>query len=197
VKAVYTPKYISLNEALIIITDLMAAANPSFTRDGVVDAACRQLVQGLYEGAVRAEGIEWSYMNEDRHPEDEPPILPKAFIPIDQRYWSHGTRFEIGDENLSLDISSVYFSDGNLIYEDYWGYPYAYKNVRVFREDVISNFLNVKNSSEALFTDPQPNKPIYKAGMAGRPTSRHLILSDLRRRAAEGTLAPRLGPVRA
>jgi hypothetical protein len=57
----YEAKYSSLHEAVQLIADRLAAADRQnyVEADAAIDDARKQLLQALFEGAVRAEGVRW------------------------------------------------------------------------------------------------------------------------------------------
>ena len=74
----YKRKYLRLHEAEEVIANRLAAADPQNYTDAAaaIDDAREQLLDALFEGAVRAEGVR-------AHPAD-PPVDEPASIKYDE-----------------------------------------------------------------------------------------------------------------
>jgi len=183
----YKAKYSSLPEAVGLIADrLVAADRQNYPNvDAAIEAARKQLLEALFEGAVRAEGVR---VYPTVAPEYERPSVEyDEWTPINRGVWSHERREKHNDTHR-LDAIAVHWNEEYIEYFDSDGDWAEYDDVkiRLFRDDLDREFL----VSEAIMQDDAPrNEPgaeIYRTGVAGRPTSKHLALQEMRRRADNG-----------
>jgi hypothetical protein len=189
----YKAKYSPLHEAVQLIADRLAAADRKNYADAVaaIDDARKQLLEALFEGTVRAEGVRWYDVAPDY---ERPSVEYDKSTSIDRGIWSH-ERCEKQENSYRLDTIAVYWNDDWIEYFDSTGEwaGYEARKIRVFRAEIDREFL----ASETIIPDDPPrNEPegkIYRTGVAGRPTSKQLALQEMRRRADDGNLCSTLG----
>jgi hypothetical protein len=191
----YERKYASLHEAVQLIADHLAKADPRSYGDAeaAFDAACKQLVLALSEGAVHSEGLFWEPLPPDDYAEK--PILPLERNPIDKRVWSnekcHIINNDANGKHSQLDVTSVSWDCDNLAFEDEWETQYIYHSIRITMSDIKREFfrplmptageVEIEPSSDHV--DPRgPVEVTYATGAPGRPTSMHLIEAEMRQR---------------
>ena len=199
----YQPRFLSLHEAARAVAIHLASADPRLYSDEDVasDAACRQLVQALYDGAVGSEGEYWKPMP----PVDDemPPILPPERTPIDKRFWSnqqHPLRTEI-DENRRhisrLDIVTVCWEGNFIEWNDKFEQNF-YGEIHLVSADVQTELLKPFPVGSVELPDPRgrihpknggapetTSEVTLSTGAAGRPTSMHLVEIELQGRFAK------------
>lgn len=204
----YRPRYLSLHEAVQAVADHLAKADPQSYRDtdAAFDAACEQLVQGLFDGAVRSEGLFWEPLPPDDY--QEKPILPPKRTPVDQRCWSNGKHHVIvsggNGKHSTLDVASVSWNYDSIAFEDEWETQYLYHDIRIPASDIEREFLSsaiylseerpgiegIVPPSDDLHVSDVPAEFTYLTGAPGRPTSMHLLKPEMRRRFEGGEQLP-------
>jgi hypothetical protein len=197
----YKPRYLSLSEALYAVAEYLTKTDPGSYRDldAAVDAACKQLVQALSDGAVRSEGVFWEPMPPDPYALE--PGLPECRKSIDNRFWSHqNCKPEVHSNEFGryseLDIVTLYWDHSSTNFADEFETPNSYWDIRVYRVDIEREFLATQAQGEQLpvrgLERPMPDKEINRTGVAGRPTSKHLVARQMGLRAAKSLLSDSL-----
>src|ERR1700730_978133 len=110
----YKGKYSPLHEAVQLIADRLAAADQQnyIEADAAIDDAKKQLLQALFEGAVRAEGVRWYNVAPDY---ERPSVEYDKWTAINRGVWSH-ERGEKQEISYRLDTIAVYWNDGYIEY---------------------------------------------------------------------------------
>jgi hypothetical protein len=75
-------KYMSLDEAVGVIAERLTTYSNGLS--GIEDAR-GQLIEALYDGAVRSEGIRWQLV--EPHPSEPEPEIPPERTNIARPYW--------------------------------------------------------------------------------------------------------------
>ena len=186
--SLYQRKYFLLSEAAQVIARRLAAADrQSYVDAGAaIDDAKLQLLEALFEGAIRAEGV---MSNSSRSPEYIPPRIEcDEWTPIAQGLWSH-TRCAKQDNSLYyLDEIGVYWNDDCI--DDYYNKRTGeivgdvYKRIRILGAEIDREFPapETTTSADAPLTSPG------RTGVAGRPSSKYLAEQEMQRRAKRGII---------
>jgi hypothetical protein len=185
----YKPKYIPLHEAVRLISDRLAAANRSKYADAnvAIGEAREQLLEALFEGGVRAEGVR-------AHPTDPPADNGPLYIQYDKwslinrGVWIH-KKYEKKNDIFHLNTISVHWDEDFIEYYDSdgeWAECIDWK-IRLFCTDIDREFPALEVPLSA------PVEQDYKTGLPGRPSPRHLASAEMHRRAKEGTLCAGIG----
>jgi hypothetical protein len=188
----YRSKFLSLNEAVELIAGRLAAADQVNCADQAeaINDARTQLIQALFEGTVRAQGVRW-------YP--EPPGYEPAEVEYDSwtsielGVWSH-VRYEKQADNYRLDTIDVQWSNNSISYYDSegeWGECVDGK-IRLPYADIDREFPAQQMTTQ---DSPLPGvrmKPTYRTGTPGRPSSRDLAKHEMQRRAKEGRLCSKV-----
>jgi len=116
----YKPKFCSLREAATLIANHLADADREHYTDpaAALHDARAQLLQALFEGAVRSEGVSYEVGPQEYGP---PSIEYDRWIPIDQGVWLH-EKCEESDHIYHLDSIEVYWDRDEISYFDSDGY---------------------------------------------------------------------------
>lgn len=189
----YKQIYISLQEGVRVIADRMAVADQRkyANADAAVDEAREQLLEALFEGAVRAEGVT-EYPSAP--PAYEPPSIEyEEWSPINRVTWSH-ERCEKREDSYRLDIILVRWNDNLIDYynsDDEWAERHDNK-IRLHREDIDNSFPASEKAVSANLDGAAREQLTYRTGVAGRPSSKHLASKQMQRRASEGKLCDKL-----
>jgi hypothetical protein len=194
---VYQPKYLSLGEAARHVSDHLAQAKPKLYADAAAafDAACKQLVQALYDGAIRSEGVSWDITQPDQN--EFLTDAPLNRIQIFKQLWSNEKTHEITEDERGkrseLDFVSVGWGNNSVYYEDEWEEPCLYQCVRLRRIDMDRAFrsstgrlssgsLDGGQSSFGAADQHGGGVITYTTDAPGRPSSMHLVEGEMRRR---------------
>jgi hypothetical protein len=157
-----------------------------------VDDARKQLLEALFEGAVRAEGVT-VYPTEP--PAYEPPSIEyDEWSPINQGVWLHDRYDKEGEDSYRLNTISVHWNGDYIDYfnsDGEWAERLDEK-IRLLCTYVDREFPARETTTHDPTSLDGPAAPPYRTGAAGRPTSRDLALQEMRRRATEGTLCSSL-----
>jgi hypothetical protein len=183
----YKRKYSPLSEAVQLIADRLAVADRRNYADAVaaIDDAKEQLLQALFEGAVRAEGVRWYDVAPDY---ERPSVQYDKWTSIDRGIWSH-ERCEKHENTYRLDTIVVCWNDDRIEYYDSDGEWAGYDagQIRLFRAELDHEFPAPEASAQDTAHSPAA-APAYRTGVAGRPTSKDLARQEMQRRAKEGNL---------
>jgi hypothetical protein len=199
----YQPRYLSLHEAVQSVADHLAKTDPRLCGDAkaTLDAACKELVLALYEGAVHAEGLFWEPLPPDDYAEK--PLLPLERNPIDKRIWSNEKCHIIKDDDngkhSKLDVASVSWGSNSIVLEDEWETQYIYHDIRITASDIEREFFRLllpiagevvsheNGASSNEYVDPNSIPEVtYTTGERGRRTSMHILEPEMRGRFARG-----------
>ena len=189
----YNRKYFPLHEVVKLIADRLALADPQNYADNVaaIDGAKLQLLDALFEGTVRAEGVR-VYPTEP--PTYEPPSVEyDEWSAIHRAVWSH-ERCEKQQHSYRLEAISVYWDDDYIDFfnsDGEWA-EYVDTKIRLVRGDIDREFPAPEAAMQANAPSNEPLPFIYRTGVAGRPTSRDLVKPEMQRRAEEGKLSSTL-----
>jgi hypothetical protein len=201
----YRPKYIALREAVGVITKLLAKTSASPVPDALGDAehARQQVIQALYDGAVRAEGVEWELVEPD--PYQLEPVISAERMPIARVYWanekSHETKFdESGRAATVLDSVTVLWDHDGITWDNELGTPSAIERIHIVSDDIEKMFSREAESLQVDVNIGKRSSDFRGTGVGGRSTSRDLALHEMNRRASDGklcsTLAAEVGELR-
>lgn len=191
----YRRKYCPLHEAVQLIADRLGAADRQNYADADAGAAIadarKQLLEALFEGAVRAEGVH-VYPTEEP-PYEAPSIEYDIWYSIDQGVWLHERCEKEEDYLYRLNTISIHWNEDYIDYYNNDGQWAEYMNtkIRLLFDDVDREF-------PAPQTTNPPNGPLsgpettYRTGVAGRPTSKDLVKREMQRRAEKGDLSSSL-----
>ena len=159
--------------------------------DVAVDDARKQLLEALFEGTVRAEGVRC-------YPADPPSYEPPSikydeWHVIDPGVWSQG---QCGSKNGIYRLDKICIGwDNDLI--DYFNNDGEWaechdEKIRLHRTDIDSEFPTPEKSVVTRENAAGIEKPVYRTGLAGRPSSKQLARQQMHRRASEGKLCDKL-----
>jgi hypothetical protein len=151
------------------------------------DDARQELLEALFEGAVRAEGVR---CHPAAPPSCEPPgtIKHEEWYPINRGVWVH-ENCEKMKESFRLDGISVFWDEDYIEYfgvDGEWADQIDWK-IRLFLEDIDREF-SASATATLEIAPSGPTSTIYRTGVAGRPTSIPIVRREMRRRAANGHL---------
>jgi hypothetical protein len=202
-RAMYKPRFLSLSDALHAVAEYLAKTDPGFygDLDAALAAACKQLVHALYDGAVRSEGVFWEPMPPDPYALE--PVLPDRRTPIDNRIWSHqNCEPKVHSDQLGkyskLDLVTIYWHHSGVNFEDEFQTPNSYWDIQLYRVDLEREFHGIQTGGQQLpvggLERPMPDEETNLTGVAGRPTSKHLVARQMELRAAKGLLSDKLRP---
>jgi len=190
---VYRQKYIPLREAVEIGAKLLAEESPALHPEplGAAEQVRKQLVQGLYDGVVGAEGARWELVEPVLN--EPEPAIPADREPIARVYWAnekcHETTIDEGGEATTvLDSVTVHWNGDAITWDNEFGDPCAFEKIRV----VLGEIEKLFSGRTSIDSRSISNGRNYRTGVAGRPTSKYLALQEMRRRASEGRLCPTL-----
>jgi len=185
----YRQKYIPLREAVGLGAKLLAETSSVSEPEplAVADQVRKQLVQALYDGVVGAEGVRWELV--EPNPYEPDPAIPADRVPIARVYWANekcqeSRVDELGEATTVLDSVTVHWNGDAISWDNEFGDPCAFERIRVVLGDIEKVF-SPRTSIEGREVSNSQN---YRTGVAGRPTSKHLALEEMRRRASEGNL---------
>jgi hypothetical protein len=194
VDVMYSRKYSSLHEVVRLIAYRLAAANQHkfADADAAIDDARRQILDALFEGAVRGEGVRC-------HPADPPTYDPVSvdydeWHLIDKGVWAH-ERCEVMADCYRLNTISVHWNEDFIDYfnsDDDWA-EYIDWKIRLFCEDINREFPATEMPTEASARSGAPTKQDYRTALPGRPSPKYLALQEMQRRTKEGTLCSGIG----
>jgi len=185
----YRSKYCPLHEAVQLIADRLAAADRQNYADVVaaIDNARKQLLQALFEGAVRAEGVT---VYPADPPSDEPPSVEyDQWSPIDRGVWLH-EKCEANNDVYRLNTILINWDQDNIDYYKSDGDWAEYMNtrIRLVCDDIDREFPLPETAIQANTPSNEPSAATYRTGVAGRPSSIHIVRPEMQRRAASGHL---------
>src|SRR5260370_25877419 len=80
----YRRKHISLDEAVEVIAERLATYSNGLS--GIEDAR-GQLIEALYDGAIRSEGVSWVLVEPD--PCEPEPVIPPGRTNIPRPHWKN------------------------------------------------------------------------------------------------------------
>jgi hypothetical protein len=189
----YRSKYCPLHEAVQLIADRLAAADRQNYADTVtaIANARKQLLQALFEGAVRAEGV---IVYPADPPADEPPSVEyDQWFPIDRGVWLH-EKCEANNDVYRLNTILINWDQDNIDYYKSDGDWAEYMNtrIRLVCDDIDREFPAVDALSASVDTPVAPVKQDYRTGLRGRPSSVYLARQEMHRRAKEGIMCTQL-----
>ena len=186
-----------MREAVGVIAKLLAKTSASPVPDafGGAEHARQQLIQALYDGAARAEGVEWELVEPD--PYQLEPVISAERMPIARVYWanekSHETKFdESGSAATVLDSVTVLWDHDGITWDNELGIPCAIGKIRIVSDDIEKMFSRESASLQVYANIGKPSSDFGGTGVAGRPTSRDLALQEMNRRASDGNLCKTL-----
>jgi len=205
---VYRRKYIKLSEAAEAIAARLPAGSDPLPR---IEIARTQLLNALYDGVVRAEGIFREPPMEPDPSEPQWPIAPERTA-IARPYWKNEKNtidtplFSQAHESTlmtqtdrhgritsALDSVAVRWDVNCISWENEAGDEYGYEDVHVVASDLdaafpIASDVSPDASKGATSDDAAlgPDVVTYSTGAPGRRTSRHILELELRRRFAAG-----------
>jgi len=147
---VYKHRYSSLREVVQLIANRLAAARQHkyANADAAIDDAREQLLEALFEGTIRAEGV--------RCYPTAPPAYERASVEYDEWYlidkgvWSH-ERCEAVGETYRLNTISVHWNEDFIDYfdsDDEWAECIDWK-IRLFCADIDREFPATEVPAEA------------------------------------------------
>jgi hypothetical protein len=185
----YRSKYCPLHEAVQLTAARLAAADPKkYANDGAaIEDARQELLNALFEGAVRAEGVR-VYPAEE--PPDEPPSVDYPdWRAIDRGVWIHET-CEVEKRTYRLDTIFVLWAEDAIDYHirGEWA-EYMDIKIRLLYDDIDREFPAVDALSASDAPSATSVKQDYRTGLPGRPSSKYLASQEMRRRAEVGTLS--------
>jgi hypothetical protein len=193
----YRRQYLGLREAVGVIAELLAktSASPAPDAFGAAEDARQELIQALYDGAVRAEGVGWELVEPD--PYELEPVIPADRRPIARIYWanekSHETKFdESGSAATVLDSVTVLWDHDGITWDNELGVPCAIERIHIVSDDIEKMFSSEAASLQVDVNIGKPSSDFGGTGVAGRPTSRYLALQEMNRRAFDGKLCETL-----
>jgi hypothetical protein len=189
--------FLKLHEAAQLIAEHLAT-EMSLDPVPALAEARRQLIQALYDEAVYSEGFWWDTGEAANRPEEVPnPVAPER-SEIAKAAWStEGVDETKRQENESLNCSAldrgIVVWDKNAIeLEDEFGEPCVSYGIRVRYADIFREFLTPVSKPGVTIAIPGSNTAGKGSGFVGRPTSKHIVEAELRRRAQEGRLCETL-----
>jgi len=193
----YRRQYLGLREAVGLIAQLLVKASPLTFLDGSAAAedARQELIQALYDGAVRSEGVGWELVEPD--PYELEPVISAERTPIARRYWanekSHETKFDqSGSAATVLDSVTVLWDHDGIAWDNELGTPCAIGRIHIVSDDIEKVFSRETTRPQADVNNAKLSTDFHGTGAAGRPTSRDLALQEMNRRASEGKLCETL-----
>jgi hypothetical protein len=188
----YRRKYSWLSDAVQIIAERLASPEPKGHQytDYCEVKAKQELLEALFEGVIRAEGVRCYPADPPSH---EPPSIEyNVWQEIDRNFWSH-ERCEATGCAYRIDTGLVYWSHNYIDYynsDGDWAECMDHK-IRGLNDDIDEAFpVVVPNAYE--MSEASKEKAVYRTGAAGRPTSMYLAIREMHRRAAEGMLREKL-----
>lgn len=208
----YRRKYIKLSEAVEVIAVRLPTGSDGLPR---IELARAQLLQALYDGAVRAEGIFRVPPAEPDPSDPQWPIAPERTA-IARPYWKNEKNkhdsplFSQADLSVlmtqtdrhgritsDLDSVTVRWEVNCIIWGNEAGDEYGYEDIHVVAADLDTAFtIDVPpepSDSQGTASDDAaigPDVDMYSTGVPGRRTSRHLVEAEMQRRFAAGEQAP-------
>jgi hypothetical protein len=184
----YKPKFCSLREAVMLIANHLADADREHYADpaAALRDARAQLLQALFEGAVRSEGVSYEVGPQEYGP---PSIEYDRWIPIDQGVWLH-EKCEGSDHIYHLNSIEVYWDRDEISYFDSDGYwaECGERKIRLCCSDLDREFSVQETTARGSVPLPESVDPPNRTGVAGRPTSKYLAEQEMQRRANKGSL---------
>jgi hypothetical protein len=195
--SLYKRKFFLLSEAVQVTADRLASERGGCANtDALIDDARKQLLEALFEGAIVAEGV---MRHSTRYPVHEPPIIEcDEWVPIAQGLWSHERCNNYEDSVYGIDKVIIAWSDNYVEHLDKRnGEIVECARIRLLRADIDREFPAREPAALGFDSLNGPVPKISRTGVAGRPTSKHLVKCEMERRAKEGRLASSLaGEVR-
>jgi hypothetical protein len=185
----YKSKYIPLHGAVRLIADRLAAMDAQKYADAgaAIDDAREQLLEALFEGAVRAEGVRCHPAAPPSY--EAPSIEYDEWSPINQGVWIH-EKYEKLNDFCRLNTITVHWNEDYIAYfdsDDEWADCIDWK-IRLLCEDINREFSPSEAATQPQTPPSEPPDPIYRTGVAGRPSSIHLVKREMQSRAAKGEL---------
>jgi hypothetical protein len=180
--------FLKLGEAAQLIAENLAKEMSLDPALALADAR-KQLIQALYDEAVYSEGFWWDTGEAANRPADVPHPLPPERSGIGRLAWSteviegFKTQEKEHPNCSALDRGTVVWDKDTIELEDEFGERCLFHGIRVRYADLVRE-LNVT---------PVPTSSTVKgSGFVGRPSSKHLVEEELRRRAQEDRLCTSL-----
>jgi hypothetical protein len=172
----YNRKYLSLQEGMLLVAHRLAAADRQgcVGANAAIDEAKKQLLEALFEGAIRAEGVK-RYPAQPFREQDF--LQYDEWIPIVQGLWP-------------LDRTFINWSDNRLGYFNTGTgqiQESVYDNIRLLRDDIEREFPVPELPASG------PTEEDYRTGLPGKPSPKNLALEEMQRRAKEGILCSGIG----
>jgi hypothetical protein len=188
----YKHKYSPLHEAVQLIADRLAAADRQNYADAVaaIEDARKQLLEALFEGTVRAEGVR---IYPEEEPPDEPPSVEyEQWSPIVRGVWLH-KQCEANDNSYRLNTIVVNWNDNYIDYYDSIGEWAGHMDtqIRLVRDDIDREFPHMEPAPPSV-TPTATGEQAYRTGLPGRPSSAPLARQEMHRRAESGILCSTL-----
>jgi hypothetical protein len=162
--------------------DQNSYADPAALRD-----ARAQLLQALFEGSVRSEGVSYEVGPREYGP---PSIEYDRWIPIDQGVWLHEKCEEL-DHIYRLDSVEVYWNRDEIGYFDSDGYwaECGERKIRIYCADLDREFLLQDPTAQVSVPADPPAGSQHRTGTAGRPSPKYLAQREMERRANQRILS--------
>jgi hypothetical protein len=183
----YKRKYSPLHDAVELIADRLVASDRQSYADPIEEAR-KQLVEALFEGAIRAEGVLRYHRQSSAY---KPPSLEyDEWTPIPQGLWSHERCYKCDDSCCFLDEFTVCWNDDYLENFNKRNGEIAcvYDKIRILRTELDREFRAPEATLREDAARAEPKGAIYRTGAAGRPTSKYLAELEMQRRANQGIL---------